>query len=140
MTISELEKAIANPNKFIIRYRDPEYVKSNPKVAAHMYIIIPYNDDNMLLLNMITSSLFAKRTNNQAYLECIIDIKAGDYDFITKDCIIDCNQCFLKSKNELIDNATLQECDEMSQNFLNELKNRIKQSPVVKKKIKKHIL
>ena len=47
---------------------------------------------------------------------------------------------FFKIKNELIDNATLQECDEMPQNFLNELKNRIKQSPVVKKKIKKHIL
>lgn len=139
MNIDELENAILNPNKFIIRYKDPEFIINNPNVKSHMYIIIPYNDNNLILLNMITSSKFAERTQNQAYLECIVDIKVGDFGFITKDCIIDCNQCFLKSKYEILDNATLEYVD-MPQAFLNKLKNKIKQSPVVKKKIKKYIL
>lgn len=141
MTLDELEQALKTPDEFIIRYKDPEFLATNPSVSAHMYIIIPYSDNEVLLLTMITSSEFSKRTANPAMLECIIDIKADEFDFIYKDSIIDCNQYFLKTKAELVENnAKLEKCNKLPSYFLEMIKKRIKQSPMVKKKIKKYIL
>ena len=141
MTISELEAALKTPDEFLIIYKDPEFIKRNPNVSAHMYIMVTYNDDSALLLALITSSEFSKRTANPAMLECIIDVKAGEFDFIYKDSIIDCNDCFKKGKDELVNNgAVLKKCVKLPTEFIVKIKTAIKQSPVVKRQIKKHIL
>lgn len=141
MTLDELDNALRTPDEFIVIYKDLDFLQFNPGVSAHMYIIVPYSDSDVLLLAMITSSEFSKRVANPAMLECILDIKEGEFDFICKDSIIDCNQCSQKSKNELINNgAKLKKCEKLPHEFIARIKTAIKQSPVVKKQIKKHIL
>jgi hypothetical protein len=141
MTFEELDSALQAPDEFIIIYKDPDFLQVNPDVSAHMYIIVPYSDDEVLLLAMITSSEFNRRVANSAMLECILDIREGEFDFIRKDSIIDCNQCFKKRKGELVSNgAKLKRCAKLPYEFIAKIKAAIKQSPVVKRQIKKHIL
>lgn len=141
MSLEELENAIENNDKFLLIYKDPDFMQINPNVSPHMYIMIPYNDENCVILNVLTSSKFYERNTNEAQKECVIKLKAGDFSFITKDCIIDCNNCFLKTKNELIqNNAILKDCEKLPQKFLQQIKQKIKKSPLVKKKIKKNLL
>ena len=136
-----LDEAWRNSDKFYLYYKDPKFTINNPKVTAHMYIILPSSDDECIVITLITSSQKYKKFYDEKCLNCVIKLKNNELDFITKDCVIDCNMAELKEKSELIDNgAKAYKCKKIPQNLLNEIKRKIKQSPIVKRKIKKALL
>ena len=137
--MNSLEIAIKNNHKFYLYYKDPKFIINNPSVSAHMYIILPCSDKECIIITLITSSEKFKKVYNKKQLDCVISLKCGELDFITKDCVIDCNQAELKLKNELTE-AKIYECEEIPNELFLKIKQKIKQSPVVKRKAKKYLL
>ena len=136
-----LDKAWQSLDEFYLYYKDPKFTINNPQVSPHMYIMLPCSDNECIIITLITSSQKYKKIYDEKCLDCVIELKNNELDFINKECIIDCNMAELKEKAELIDNgARAYKCETIPQNLLDEIKQKIKHSPLVKKKTKKFLL
>ena len=136
-----LDEVWQNSDEFYLYYKDPKFIINNPNVSAHMYIILPCSDDECIVITLITSSQKYKKLYDKKQLNCVITLKSNELDFINKDCVVDCNMAELKEKLELISSgAKAYKCEKIPQKLLNEIKQKIKQSPVVKRKVKKCLL
>ncbi len=143
-SLSSKIKAIGANQNTIYIFKNKNFGKNAPE---HFHISIPISVQECLLLVFTTSKVEEKKTfykSNPKALSSLIDLSVSDLKFITKDCLIDCNNPLYYSKEELetliLDGEIIFKEDEISNDLIKDIKNKIKSSPLVKPFIKKKIL
>lgn len=108
----------------------------------HYHIAIPTKNNSYLLLVMFTSQLEkrkAHRQTNPDALSSLIFTNEREFDFLTKESVIDCNSPIYKTREELmasIDNLQPKEAH-IPIKFRDKIIEAIKTSPIVRRNIKK---
>lgn len=132
-----------NQNTIYI-FKNKNFGKNAPE---HYHISIPLSQQESLLLVFTTSKVTEKKTlysNRPNALSSLIDLSVGDLNFITKECLIDCNNPLYYSKEELetliVDGEIIFREDEISDELIKDIKEKIKSSPMVKPYIKNKII
>lgn len=88
----------------VYKFEDKQAIEDD---EPHFFIVINNDPNNelILLLTCISSQInkarqrIAKR-NQHPYT--LVEFKEDEYDFLTKDSIVDCNEIFPKSKADLV--------------------------------------
>jgi len=139
----KIETIGVNPNTVYV-FKNSEY---SDKSHEHYHISIPISDENSLLLVLTTSQVSKKKQHyrlREQLLRGLIEFDIGDLNFITKKCLIDCNNPLFKTKEELktiIENEEIKFIDEyIAPKLIQDIKDKIKNSPLVKPNIKKVII
>jgi hypothetical protein len=120
-----------------------ENLEHGKKDNPHYHISIPTFDGGFLLLVMFTSKIENKKEHyglvNQNALSSLVFANKNDFIFLSKDSVIDCNQPIYKTKEELgaiIKNLEYKEAN-LTQEFIEEIKEAVQSSPIVRRNIKK---
>lgn len=139
----KIETIGINPNTVYV-FKNSEHSDNAPE---HYHISIPISDTNSLLLVLTTSQVSKKKQHyrlREQLLRGLIEFDIGDLNFITKKCLIDCNNPLFKTKEELkniILNEEIKFIDEViSPELVQKIKDKIKNSPLVKPNIKKLVI
>ncbi len=130
-------------NFCVCKFKD---INHSPDAPPHYYINVPIDDDNSLLLCIITSKIEKKiqyypREAHRGF----VFVNENRLSFLDRKCIIDCNNPILISQKELKDRIDNRYGFEIiSRNIPSSLKkdiiNSIKKSPVVREYIKKKLV
>ena len=133
----------ANPDTIYI-FKNSEHGNNAPE---HYHISIPISDENSLLLVLTTSQTEKKKKHYRLREDLrngLIEFNIGDLEFITKKCLIDCNKPLFESKEKLksiILNEEIKFIHEIiAPELIQSIKDKIKNSPLVKPNIKKVII
>ena len=139
----KIEMIGTNPNTVYV-FKNSEHSNKSPE---HYHISIPISDTNSLLLVLTTSQVSKKKQHyrlREQLLNGLIEFDIGDLEFITKKCLIDCNNPLFQTKEELkhiILNEEIKFIDEViSPELIQQIKHKIKNSPLVKPNIQKLII
>ena len=123
-----------------------ENVEHGKKDNPHYHISIPTVDGGFILLVMFTSQIEKKQEHysitNQNALSSLVFANKDDFNFLSKDSVIDCNQPIYKTKEELgaiIKNLEYKEAN-LTEEFVEEIKKAIHSSPIVRRNVKKALL
>lgn len=116
--------------------------KSNP----HYHIALPTKNGDYVFLVMFTSKIANKKeyyslTNVNA-LASLVYTNKDEFCFLTKDSVIDCNHPIYKTKEELItiiNNIEYRKAD-LTEAFIEEIKEAVLSSPIVRRNIKKALI
>ena len=132
------------PENKLFYFKNREYPTDAP---PHYHICIPINHDEFVMLVFFTSQDEKRKmfyNTNPKALQALVEVNKDDFDFLTKEnTLIDCNRPIYKTKEELASlvNGEFKVFDEIiTEEFLTQIKNAIKKSPLVKKGYKKKIL
>lgn len=143
-TYEEILELFSQPVKDKVFYfRSKSHSKEAP---PHYHIALPINSNEYILLVMFTSQVDKIKkslSSNEKALECLFELSPDDWSFLTKPTIINCNLPTYLTKEELcaqIDGKVDIFNEIVPLSYLDEIKLRIKKSPLVKPAIKKKIL
>lgn len=111
----------------------------------HFHVAIPTKDGGFVLLVMFTTQIDSKQEYyglvKPTALDSLVYATPSQCKFLKKESVIDCNQPIYKSREEL--SAIILDLEyreaELSQEFIEEIKNAIKLSPMVRPHIKNAI-
>lgn len=127
----------------ICHFKDVDFPENAP---PHFYVVIPVNDAFDLILCIITSKVEKREryycTRNPKAASSLVKIGPTIFSFLSKDSVIDCNQTQLLSKNDLKKKVHHKydfniKSSDITSSLLSEIKNAIKNSPLVRDSIKK---
>jgi len=120
-----------------------ENLEHGKKDNPHYHISIPTVDGGFLLLVIFTSKIDNKKEyyalSNKNALSLLVFANKDDFIFLSKDSVIDCNQPIYKTREELgaiIKNLEYMEAN-LTQEFIEKIKEAIQSSPIVRRNIKK---
>jgi len=123
-----------------------ENVEHGKKDNPHYHISIPTVDGGFILLVMFTSQVEKKQEyygiTNQNALSSLVFANKDDFNFLSKDSVIDCNQPIYKTKEELsaiMKNLEYKEAN-LTEEFVEEITKAIHSSPIVRRNVKKALL
>lgn len=115
--------------------------------TPHYHILIPCSDNRYLVVCHITKQIenriwYYRRSEKIEAIECLVKVNNADFDFLTTDSVIECNQAEIILRGEfdciihpshgcklIIDNIPIE--------LTEEIKSAINKSPLVKPFIKK---
>ena len=127
----------------IFYFKEKSHAEGSP---PHYHIALPINDNEYILLVMFTSQVAKIKkfsSINEKQLELLYEVTPNEFSFLTRDSIIDCNDVKYWTKEELVNNVS-GKMDIFNENIpleiLDNIKTKIKKSPLVRKKIKKKLL
>lgn len=137
---------IDNIDSFCVcHFKHKRHSLSSP---PHFYIIIPVNPTSDFIACIITSQIEKKKNfynrANQKATKSLVSINKNTFSFLSKECLIDCNQAELIPKSnflKIVDDKygfTIKERN-LSENLKLEIVEAIKNSPIVTPHIKKLI-
>ena len=147
--ILQIKNIIVKKAYFICHFKDKAHLKEAP---AHFYIIIPTQDDNFMLLCMITSKVEKKiryyTLTNKKALQSLVYLDKKDLQFLSLDCsVMDCNQSeyienmeLVRRIDEEIGFKIIIEPDKFQEGLKEKIKQAIIVSPLIKPFIKKKLL
>jgi len=120
-----------------------ENLEHTKKANPHYHIALPTINGNYVLLVMFTSQIDRKEEyyslTNQNALSSLVYADKDKFCFLTKDSVIDCNHPIYKTKEELgaiISSLEYREAD-LTETFINDIKDAILTSPIARRNIKK---
>jgi len=108
----------------------------------HYFILISrHSDSDTIILLVCSSSQIAKVKNRRRHLppETLVEIDPSQYSAFTKNSIIDCNQVFEKSIDEIIqklEQSVLKMKTEMDISLVEKLRKAVLESPLIEQRIK----
>lgn len=89
-------------NEKVYLFKNKNYDKNAP---AHFHIALKTNQDEYLVLSMITSQVDKKikyyTLTNKSLVDSIIIINSNDIDILEKESCIDCNEPIYSTKEEI---------------------------------------
>ena len=109
----------------------------------HYFIVISeHSDRDAVVLLVCSSSQIEKVKNRRRYLptKTLVEIDPSQYSAFTKNSIIDCNQVFEKSIDEIVqklEQGLLKMKAEMDISLVEKLRNAVLESPLIEQRIKK---
>lgn len=122
-----------------------ENLEHSKKDNPHYHIALPTNNGDYIFLVMFTSQRGSKEEyyslTNQNALSSLVYADKDKFCFLTKDSVIDCNHPIYKSKEELsaiLSSLEYREAD-LTEIFIEEIKEAILSSPIVRRNIKKSL-
>lgn len=108
----------------------------------HYHIALETKNGDYIILVMFTSQIEGKKEyyslTNQKALSSLVYAQKDDFCFLTKDSVIDCNHPIYRTKEELSIILYNLECKEanLTVEFIEQVKNAILESPIVRRYIK----
>jgi len=89
-------------NKKVYLFKNKNYDKNAP---THFHIALKTNQDEYLVLSMITSQVEKKlkyyNLTNKSLIDSVVMIDGSDIDILDKDSCIDCNDPIYSTKEEI---------------------------------------
>ena len=140
---------------FICLFKNSKHAKDSP---PHFHIIIPIKEGNnkigkaekSFIICYITSQIekrenYYKNIFKNDGIKALIKINQKDFNFLTKDSVVECNKADLYSITELIDiienpKDFIIKPEIINEDFKNQIINAIKISPDVRKDVKKILI
>jgi len=126
-------------NKKVYLFKNKNYDKNAP---THFHIALKTNQDEYLVLSMITSQVEKKlkyyNLTNKSLIDSVVMIDGSDIDILDKDSCIDCNDPIYSTKEEIESIAIGLEYVEakIDKNLRNKIIKAIKSSAKVRDEIK----
>lgn len=130
----------------VCRFRNVNHRESE---LPHYHIAIPSKEKDFLVLCHITKQVenrvrYYERTGKTEAIKCLVKVDSSDFDFLTAESVIECNQAEIRLKKEF---ATIVHpshgCQVITRNISSEIEKKIRDSilhsPLVKLFIKKVI-
>lgn len=121
-------------------------INHSPDSPKHYHLAMKTNDDNYLIIALITSQVQKVKqhcsSSNSALLDSLVIVGIKDISCLTKESVINCNDASCQTKEELVASISgdIKYIDAIINNNLEELiKNAIKKSPMIKPYIKEMI-
>ncbi len=107
----------------------------------HYFIVINRApiEQEVLILNVVTSQVEKVRQRRASLLETLVEISPDDYDELSKPSIVDCNNVFRRSLAELVEMTTHRAVIAKMQvpdHIIESLRAAIHTSPMVEQEIK----
>lgn len=143
--LKELEKPLQNK---ILYFKNKNHrKKNNQDPPPHFHIVIPTNDGQYILLVFFSKQVTKTKSRyegNKKATDCLEYVSIEKFEFLTENqSVINCNDPIYCTKEELasIINGKLSiKKTNIPGDFLNNLKIKIRKSPLVKKALKKKIV
>lgn len=137
---------------FICLFKNSKHAKDSP---PHFHIIIPIKEENNIagkteksfIVCYITSQIekrekYYKTIFKNDGIKALVKISQKDFNFLTKDSVVECNKADLYNITELIDiienpKDFILEPETINEDFKNQIINAINISPEVRNDVKR---